>query len=192
MSATEDATAALAEMRGTPEQATQALAAMTAAYRGPGPKVEPSDPAEAAARLELLASDKDFGIRLLAGDHTARAEFGRLTELAASVSPVDLAMIGVVPEGYVSFSNSDSEASLREMAPAAADLLLAGVSPEAVRQVLEDREVTASEHHAVKQLRDQKFGDATWRAALMAGDWNARRDLTLINIVLSSQIKRAA
>lgn len=191
MSTAEDAAAALAEMRGTPEQATEALAAMTAAYNGAPPPAVPTDAAGAAARLELLASDKDWGVRLLSNDVAARAEFARLTELSSTLSETDLAMIGHVPPNYVHF-NSASEAGLPEMAAAAADLREVGISPDSIRQLLDDREVSADEYQMVKHLHDQRFSDKAWTDRYMKGDLAARREATLMAIVLSAQIKRSA
>jgi hypothetical protein len=178
MSTPEDTATALAEMRGTPEQATAALAAMTAAYRGAPPPDVPTDAAGAAARLELLASDKDWGTRVLRNDVTAKAEFARLTQLSSTLSETELAMIGHVPSGYVHF-NSASEAGLPEMAVAAADLLAVGISPDSIRQLLDDREVSAEEHRAVKHLHDQRFSDKAWTDRYMSGDQAARREATL-------------
>jgi hypothetical protein len=67
-----------------PEAATARLAELDAAYRGPAPSSSPSTPAEAAARLRVLANDRDWGRRYLDGSIAERHEFAALTQLAAS------------------------------------------------------------------------------------------------------------
>ena len=77
----------------SPTEASAALDAMTAAYRGAPPPDVPTNAAGAAARLELLASD-GIGAQLLNNDAAAEAEFGRLTAMASKMSEADLAIAG--------------------------------------------------------------------------------------------------
>jgi hypothetical protein len=176
----------------TPAEAGAALDTMTKEYRGAPPPATPTNAAGAAARLELLASDKDWGVRLLRNDVAAKAEFARLTQLSSTLSQTELALIGHVPPGYVHFADSASNAGLPEMAAGAADLLEVGISPDSIRQLLDDREVSADEYQMVKHLHDQRFSDKAWADRYMKGDLAARREATLMAIVLSASVKRSA
>ena len=84
-SATVDLSATL-----SPEQATQQLGAMQAAYNAPSPApLTPSTPREAEVRLAELSSNVEWYRRLMAGDLTTRDEFNRLTALKADISATD-------------------------------------------------------------------------------------------------------
>ena len=169
-----------------PQQATEALAALNAAYHGPRASDTPHSSAEAQLKLNELAHDKQFADQVMSGNITARETLDRLTEMVASGSPADLALAGVMPENHV---NANPGASLQDMIAAIPSMREAGISEDAIRQVLEDRPVTRAEYAMTEQLQRERMNDPEWRNRLLAGDHQAKREFTLMSIVLASQIE---
>lgn len=166
----------------TPAQATAKLAEMAAP---PPPPDKPTNAVEASARLQALASDKDFAQRLLNGDPAVRKEFDQLNAAVAAGDLTDLVMAGVVPAGAINYGD---HASLRDQADAVPMLRAAGISDGAIRQLLEDRPVSRAEYDAVKQFQTARHRDPDWQKRLLAGDHAAGREQLLMSIVLSSEI----
>jgi hypothetical protein len=176
--------AALAEFRA-PEQATQALADMTAAYRGTAPSATPTDAAGARARLADLAANPKWTSDYLNGNADARKDFDSLTKLIATGSDVDMAIAGVLPEAHVDFGPG---VSLRDQAAAVPVLRKMGIGDDAIRQLLEDKPVSRREYQLAEQWRDEHLTNAEWTKKWLAGDAAAAREMTLCSIVLSSEI----
>jgi hypothetical protein len=185
MSTPEATAAALAEFRATPEQANQALADLTAAYRGPAPPATPTDAAGARARMAELAANPKWTSDYLNGNADARQEFSAVTALISTGNDVDMAMEGVLPEARVDFGPG---ASLRDQAAAVPVLREIGVGDDAIRQLLSDKPISRQEHQLAEQWRNMHFTDADWTKKYLAGDGEAVRQMTLCNIVLASEI----
>jgi hypothetical protein len=155
----------------TPEQACQRLDELTAAYRGPAPSAAPTTPAEAAARLRVLANDKAWGSRYLDGNIAERHEFQALSELAASgdQSPdFDIVTVDSVTDPHA--------VSPRVFNDAMDQLRALGLPDAAERYIIDlDRGVrvdrpTQGDKQAARQALDRLVKNPEWRQAVLSGD----------------------
>jgi hypothetical protein len=164
-------------------EATEGGAAAALAVTPPAP---PANATEASARLAALAADKDWSDKLLAGDVGATKEFHQLSELvAAGGSDVDMAMAGVTPSGI-------PDSSFRLMAASVPWLREMGISDGSIRQLLSDQKVSKEEHRLVSDFKARHMRDPEWTKKYLAGDMDARKLMTLCNIVMSVGIADAA
>jgi hypothetical protein len=77
---------------------------------------------------------------------------------------------------------------LRDQIAAVGPLREAGIPDDVIKQVLTDAPVSRFEHAAVEQLQRERMNTPEWRAKLMAGDFQTKREATLMSIVLASRI----
>jgi hypothetical protein len=61
-----------------------------------------------------------------------------------------------------------------------------------IRETLAGKEVTQAEHDAVKNLKAERMRDQAWVKEYMSGNGQHKRDMMLMNIVLTSSIKKDA
>ena len=175
----------------TPEQATVHLGEMTVQYAAanipPAPAV-PGNAMEARARLTELSKDPNWSQRFLNSDLGARKEFDGLVSQIEAGDDVELAMANLLPLGRV---DSGPGAPLREQAAAVPKLREMGINDDTIRQLLSDAPISAKEQQMVKHLHAQRFSDKEWVGKLMANNWDARREFTLMSIVLASTVDPA-
>jgi hypothetical protein len=179
----------------SPEAATAELARLTAEFGKqpqPAPDTGPT-PADrsaavtARAQLEALKADPAFARRVLAGDAAASAQLNELTTAIAEGSgDADLALAGIHPDQHV---DTGSGASLRDQIAAVQPLREAGIDDSVIRQVLEDVPVSRAEYAAAEQLQRQLMGNAEWRARILENDFEAKRQLQLLSVILASRIE---
>jgi hypothetical protein len=67
-----------------------------------------------------------------------------------------------------------------------------GIRDEVIRQTLTSKEVTQAEYDAVKSLKAERMRDHAWVKEYLAGNGPHKRDMMLMNIVLTSPIKKEA
>jgi hypothetical protein len=146
----------------------------------------PSTPAEAAAKLETLRADPKWTEALLGGGLAQKNEWQNLHELAAKGDGVDLAVAGLHQPGPI----QDSE-HVENMGVAAMMKEL-GIRPEITKEFLTGHTETKKWYDEVARFKADKMSDPIWVKALMSGSIEARRQLTLCNIVLSGEIKDGA
>jgi hypothetical protein len=148
------------------------------------PPAPPASAAEASAKLAALTNDKTWGDKVLASDPAATKEFQTLTAMVAEGgAKVESALAGTLPD------IPDSEHRL--MAEAATWLRGLGVSDDVVRQTLANHEVTQLEFNAVEAWKNQHMKSSEFSARYLAGEPDEVRLMTLANVVLSSNIKKA-
>jgi hypothetical protein len=173
----------------TPEQATAELARLTEQFRGTPPSASPATPAEAQARLDALTRNKDWGEKYLSGNIEARREFASLTEMAAQAEyRLDNVLAGKVEPELMELTSSEHPLSTRNLSSAVESLREFGLSDDVIRQAVTGRPVSAEERRAVEQFRAMRLSNGDWAKKLLAGDHDARRELTLMSIVLSSEV----
>jgi hypothetical protein len=162
----------------TPEQATERLNEMTAAYRG-APSEDP------AAKLARFTTDREKGQKLLNGDVATRREMDALVrEAATDANPARAAMSGNLPEIPTS--------EQRLMANMATWLREEGISEEAIEQALSNREISQAEHDAAKNWKEQKLSDGDWVKKWLSGDALCKKEMKYASIILTSTIKGKA
>jgi hypothetical protein len=184
-----DLASRLASGRGSPAEATQALADIGRQLRGEPPPADPKDAAAARARLDHLTSDAAWRDRLMQGDIATKKEWTALTETIAVGDPIDAVMAGVNPAGntQIDFSGGNA-ASYADQVKAVPELRSAGMGDDVIKQVLSDQPVSRAEYDAVKSWHDGALRDQDFTRRYLAGDREAVRQMTLASVVLSSDI----
>jgi hypothetical protein len=152
------------------------------------PPAPPANAAEAATRLNELTADTAWRDRYLAGGLTEAREIHALQEmLNKSDNPdVDRAIAGLLDDSPIQRSGH------LQMIGVAGWLRDNGVRDEVIRQTLTGQEVTQAEHDAVARLKAERMSDHAWTKEFLAGNGQHKRDMTLMNIVLTSPIKTGA
>jgi hypothetical protein len=145
------------------------------------PPPAPSTPQEAASKLAELRANKDWGDRVLKSDPGALKEMRDLSRLVAQGSDVDRIMAG---EPDLPNLSVGGQLSLKSVADAVPALRAAGISDGAIHELLSDRKPTAEEFMAVKRFKSMRHGDESWVKRFLAGDFEARRESTLMNMIL--------
>jgi hypothetical protein len=146
-------------------------------------RAPPANAAEATARLETLKNSADYTTKLLAGDPYAAKEFGDLHVMIDAGDKVESALAGTLPDV--------PDSGHRLMAEAATWLRGLGVSDDVVRQTLANHEVTQLEFNAVEAWKNQHMKSSEFSARYLAGEPDEVKLMTLANVVLSSNIKKA-
>jgi hypothetical protein len=148
------------------------------------PPAPPANAQEASARLATLTNDRAWGDKLLAGDPATTKEFNSFTAMVADGGDhVERAMAGTLPDV--------PDSGHRLMAEAATWLRGLGVSDDVVRQTLANHEVTQLEFNAVEAWKNQHMKSSEFSARYLAGEPDDVKLMTLANVVLSSNIKKA-
>jgi len=165
---------------------------MAEAYHGTPPS-DPKTPAEARARLDALTKNQEWGTKYLSGDVEARREFVSLTEMAAQAEHrLDNVLAGKAEPQLIELTSSEHPLSTRNLASAVEGLRESGLSDDVIRQAIAGRPVSAEERRAVEQFRAMRLSNGDWAKKLLAGDHDAGRELTLMSIVLSSEVEGAS
>jgi hypothetical protein len=165
-----------------------AKVATAAVISKPAPTYTPatvSTPADASARLEQLKNDPAWRDDFLAGRAEHKAEFRSLTKMIASGDDFDKAIAGVLydgiqPSGHL--ANVGTAEMLRSL----------GADDGVIRQVLAGQPVSKEERASAAATKDRLLKDSTFVDKYTAGNEEARRQVTLLNVILSSPIKQSA
>ncbi|MCK1542207.1 hypothetical protein IVA98_32935 [Bradyrhizobium sp. 160] len=166
-----------------------ATPAPPAAPAPPPAPVIPETEAAALARKAQLTADPKWRDEYLSGSPRHAKELSDLeaviqkgnadpqTEMAIAGELFD----GIQPSGHLA-------------AVGAAEMLReAGVRDTAViRQVLTGEAVSAEEHAAATETKARLMANHDFAKRYVSGDGEARREMTLLNVILSSPIKGAA
>ena len=125
--------------------ATDALKAMTEAYR-PSPPREPQTASQASQRLDFLNRDPQWRDLIMRGDPAAMEQFHRLNALVANADPIERALTGAAPTAFeVEAPASGAEASLKDQVSFVADARADGVPDENLRAILSSGAPTADD-----------------------------------------------
>lgn len=143
------------------------------------PATPPASPAEAASRLETRMADPAWRDAYLSGNGPEVAESRSLHEMIASGDdPVASAMTGAMP---------DLPSSEHRLMSQTADVLRDhGIREEVIRETLEARPASDQDRAIALAWKNQHMRDEGWVKRYMTGDSDARREMTLANIILSS------
>jgi hypothetical protein len=179
-----DVAAVLAD--GTPAAATAALAAKAAQFHAV-PAAPAGSATAARAQLDALGSNADWRGKFFSGDAAARAEFGRLTELAATADATSEALAGNVPEPPVERIEVlvDGAISTRNRADAVASLRAVGLNDDVIRQAIDGAPVSPAERVMAERVKAMRLGDAAWVDRYMKGGLAERNEMTTISTILS-------
>ena len=114
-----------------------------------------------------------------------------MTDVAVSAPPavgdsIDKAIKGELLDGIF------QPAQHTAMIGAASYLNDLGIRPEITRDVLAGtHEVTQAEFDATQQWKEDHLADKEWVEKFMSGDREAKRKMTLANIILTGGVKNA-
>jgi hypothetical protein len=134
---------------------------------------------QARATLEAHKADPEWTRKYLAGDHEARAEMLRLTEAMHAPVHGQISIGGPSPE----YQRNDQAEHLA----ATGDL-----PPAVVEQIRRGDPVSADEYRMAVGRKRALIGDPGFREKYMRGDADARRQMLLLDVILSSSIKLGA
>ncbi|MDH2353501.1 hypothetical protein QCM80_22975 [Bradyrhizobium sp. SSUT112] len=143
----------------------------------------PSDPGEAATALAARMSDKSWADGFLRGGPQL-AEYQKLSEVAAK--KIDTDNVSLAMEGkYLPVNNADHIT----MMGTAGMLREAGIESDVIRQVLSGGPVTAEERATAEKAKAILMRNSDFGKKLISGDAEAREHLTLLNIIITSDVK---
>jgi hypothetical protein len=144
-------------------------------------------PALAAAKLEVLTSNSEWGAKFMAGDSAARAEFNELTSQIAAGDKIADALAGQAPpSGPFVETITDGELPSGAMRTAIAHLQLHGLTDTAVQEVLTGKTFSKAELRAAEDWRERAMRDELWRKNLLAGDPVCARELLVANCIVAA------
>jgi hypothetical protein len=137
--------------------------------------VAPTTADQARATLEQRKADPEFVKRYLSGDHVARAEMKALHETMCAQ-----------PAGTVNVGGISLQAQLNDQADNLA--VTSDVSAAVIEEVRSGRPATVEEYRLALGKKHALFNDPGWRARYFAGDHEAGRQKTLLDIILSKRV----
>lgn len=161
---------------------------------GNGAPAAPATPEEARTRLTALVADKSWSERMLAGDATARAEFKSLTEMSVNVdNRLESVLSGASEAPMIELTTEDGPLTTRNLATAVDDLREHGITnPDTIRQAINGRTISQEEYTRARVAKAALLGNKDFADRLLRGDFAARRDMTLLSIILNCEIEGAA
>lgn len=157
---------------------------MTDATPAPGAAADllsgPATPAQQAmARIAELKNDAAYIKRHVNGDHETAAEFRRLHEIAFQPAP-----------GSVISGAPTPEAQRIETAEHLS--LTADLPPAVIEQIRQGQPVSLSEYRLAAGRRRALMDDPAFVARYMNNDAAARREMLLLNVIVSSRVSMEA
>jgi hypothetical protein len=173
----------------TPEQAGAELARLTAEFHGPPPSANPTNGAEARARLQTLTQNRQWTEKLIAGDATTKAEYESLTKMVAeSDDRLKGVLDGTAAPQMMELTSPENPLSTRELQTWVDDLRAIGVPEEMIRGYATNQPITR-ELRAFAERRDRELrGDAAWKQRLLAGGKLERAQSAGLDILLLSPV----
>jgi hypothetical protein len=144
--------------------------------------------AEPSTRLNELKADTAWRDRYLAGGLVEARQINELHEAMRNGDnpDVDRAMAGILDDGPIQRSEH------MQMIAVAQWMKEKGLRDEVIREALAGKGVTQQKRDAVERLKADRMRDHAWTKEFMAGNGQHVRDMTLMNIVLTSSIKKDA
>jgi hypothetical protein len=174
---------------GSPDAAGKALDALVTKFRGPAPSATPTDSIGAKARLDALSADPEWSKKFFAGDQAARAEFARLTGQVAAGNPTADALAGAKPsETFELETTVGGQLNTRNRADAVAGLRELGLGDAVVAQAIDGAAVSEHEVAMATQAKAMRLSDKTWTDRYLAGGLAEKREMGLLNVILSSGV----
>lgn len=139
------------------------------------PAPQPTGPDQARAFLEARKADPDWVKKHIAGDHEARAEFERLTQ-----------MMHALPAGTTITGGPSIEQQRNQQADWLADQ---GEDPAIVEQVRKGTPELADVYMQAVGMKRSLLSDPAWRARYNAGGHAEQQQLRRLNVIISNPIK---
>jgi hypothetical protein len=162
---------------------------MTEAAPGttPAPAAPPANAVEANTVLQGRLADKDWGAKLLSGDAAVTTEYRGLRDLINRPDPAD-SVAQAMSGADLGFMPNSADVQMRNYA---GFLRENGLNDLQVSETLVGREATQAEVDAARLWKQQNLNSKEFAARLMSGEPDARRQLLVANIILTSPLKSA-
>jgi hypothetical protein len=155
---------------------------------GPPPPKPPALPvpttvSEADAQIARMIIDRKFGDRLLNGDPVALREFHAAHEAKENESgQVDQLLDGKSPV----LQTGEGQLPIQAQLDVIESFRILGLSDGAIREAFEGTPVSKAELETVRLFRERRLADKEFTKRYLSGDLEARREMTLANIVLTN------
>jgi hypothetical protein len=138
--------------------------------------------------LTKLTADASWAKALVNGDPQTYKQFSDLNKLVAAGDTTGDAIVGIVEETPIFEFTTAGQLPRRDVATAVADFRADGLDIGSIAQAMNGGSVSLAEHRAATALLSARKSDPAWVKALMSGDYAAKREWSLLTIVLSSTI----
>jgi hypothetical protein len=148
------------------------------------PGIAAPSPALAAAKLEQLTKNQEWGARFLAGDVAAKKEFHDLTAQIATGDPTADALAN--RDNTAIATTVDGELPPGVLRAAVADLQIRGLSDQAIAEIMNGKTFSHEEVRAAEQWRERATRDPVFRAALLRGDPDCGRQMLVANAIIAA------
>jgi hypothetical protein len=165
------------------DASAQGGAAGAAAPGASAPATPPTNAAEAQAVLNTKFADKAWGAKLLSGDGPTTTEYRGLRELINKPDPTDAVKVAMSSDDKQGFIQDSSVVELRGAAGFLRDL---GLNEQQVAETLQGKQPSEAEIQMAKAWKTQSFKSKEFVNRLFAGEPDARQQLLVANIILSS------
>jgi hypothetical protein len=154
----------------------------------PSPDPHPTDATGARLLLNKLVADSGWATALMRGDEKVSKQFHELTALSAAGDDTADAAVGIQePSALVEYT-SGGRLNRRDTATAVQHFQEIGIGNDAISQAMNGARVSPQEHAAATAIMNARKADSEWTKALLAGNYEQRREFTLLNIILASEI----
>jgi hypothetical protein len=145
------------------------------------------DVGAAQARLDQLTSDPAWKAKFYNGSPEARATLAELTSIIAE-GKTDLAIAGNLSLNHEIETVSGNQLTSHKLAVEIDALRQLGLSDPLIKQALDGQPVSASEKEMAKVAKRMRLEDAEWTKRYMANNYAERREMLLLNLILSSAV----
>ena len=164
------------------ERTAAAEKAGRAALAAPKP-----DPGAAQARLDALTNDPAWRTKFYNGSPEARATLVELTN-AIATGKTNAAISGTADLSREIETTSGMQLSRHKLQVEVDHLRELGLNDDLIRQAVDGAPISASEKAMAKVARRMRLEDPTWVAAYMKNGYSQRREILLLNLILSSEV----
>jgi hypothetical protein len=146
---------------------------------------------EAQAALDARVNSKVFYNRFMRGEMQATRDWKTLHEVldADPGNPKLDAILDGSAKIPIMEITSGFGLQTRNLMEVVQGLKDKGLSDDTIRQAVNGVTITKAEHDGIELMRKQLTGDAEWGKKLLAGDFEANRQMTLMNIILNCDVE---
>jgi hypothetical protein len=172
----------------TREEASAKLVEMQQQLHPLPPRV-PSDAQGARHRLEALTGDARWSKALMNGEPAATKEFHDLVALSAAGDDVGDAIVGIQEQAEPIFETTiNGSLPRRIVAQAVNDFRNDGLDDGSIAQAMHGGSVSVGEYRAAEALLNARKADPVWVKALMSGDHLAKKEWSLLTVILACDV----
>ncbi len=155
------------------------------------PSADVKTGAEARAALDARVGSKAFRDRLMRGEMQATRDWRSLHDtIGADPGNMKLdAILAGTAEIPIMEATTGNELPTRKLLEVVQGFKEQGLSDETIRQAVNGGTVTKAEHDAIELMHKRLVSDPEWGKKLLAGDFEANRQMTLMNIILACEVE---